>query len=99
MKDIWNRIHNLPIQTHRNISLCSAMGGSVIGWICAQIGDGLGFAMVLCFIMIIAGFAWHIVFVKCPHCGHHFGFRQHISTFCPECGKKLALPPENTYEQ
>lgn len=94
MKGFWDRIQKLSVQTHRNIGLFMALGSSIIGWICTQIGDGLDFAMVFCFIMVIAGFAWHIIFVKCPHCGHHFGFRQHISTFCPECGRKLEQHPE-----
>ena len=89
MKDLWSRIRSLPLTAHRVISFLTILGCSIIGWICSQIGDGLGFPMVLCFLGLITGIAWHCVFVRCPHCGTVLNWRAGIPKFCPECGKKL----------
>ncbi len=89
MKNILKHLRGLPLHTHRAISFLSTLGCSVIGWILTQFSERMNFALVICFIGLTGGIVWHIVFVRCPHCGHHFNPRASISNFCPECGKKL----------
>ena len=89
MKNILKRLRGLPLHTHRAISFLSMLGCSVIGWIFTQLSERMNFALVICFIGLIGGIVWHIIFVRCPHCGHHFNPRASISNFCPECGKRL----------
>ena len=89
MKNILKRLRSLPLHTHRGISFVSMLGGSILGWICTQFSARLNLLLVICFIGLIGGIVWHIVFVRCPHCGHHFNPRASISNFCPDCGGKL----------
>lgn len=87
MKDVIKRLRNLSLQTHQAISSISMLGGGIAGWIFTQFNTVFGIA--LCATAFIGGIVWHIIFVRCPHCGHHFNPRATISNFCPECGKKL----------
>ena len=89
MKDIIDRLRALPLRTHKGISFLSTLGCSVLGWVITQFSERMNFALVICFMGLIVGIIWHIVFVRCPHCGHHFNPRAAIANFCPECGKKL----------
>ena len=89
MKDILDRIRALPLRTHKAISFLSILGCSILGWVLTQVSAHMNLALVICFIGLIGGIVWHIVFVRCPHCGHHFNPRAAIPNFCPECGKKL----------
>lgn len=77
----------LPLSTNKAIALAAMFGGAVLGLIFSQFSWDLG--MVLSFLVVIAGIVWHILFVKCPYCGHCFGPRERISNFCPHCGRKL----------
>ena len=78
MKNVFKHLRSFPVHTHKAISFISMIAGAVIGIL-----------MILSFVAIIGGIVWHIVFVRCPHCGHHFNPRASISNYCPECGKKL----------
>lgn len=89
MKSIFDRLRALPLRTHKTISFLSILGCSILGWILTQISSHTNFALIICFIGLTGGIIWHIVFVRCPHCGHHFNLRTAISNFCPECGEKL----------
>ena len=89
MKHILDRLHALPLRIHRAISFLSMLGSSVLGWVLTEIFPGIYFVHVICLVGFIGGIVWHIVFVRCPHCGHLFNYRAAIPNFCPECGKKL----------
>ena len=89
MRNALDRIRSLPVHTHKAISFISMMAGAVIGWTSCQFSDDVNLVMILCFIAMIGGILWHIAFVRCPHCGHHFNPRAAISNYCPDCGKKL----------
>ncbi len=84
-----NKLRKLSVHTHKAISLITMLTCSVLGMICSQFSPWLDLGMILSFIGLIGGIVWHIVFVRCPHCGHHFNPRASISNFCPACGKKL----------
>ena len=89
MRNALERIRSLSVHIHKTISFISMLSGAVIGWISCQFSDDVNIVMILSFIAMIGGIIWHIVFVRCPYCGHHFNPRASISNFCPECGKKL----------
>lgn len=87
MKDMIKCLRGLSLQTHQAISTIAMLGSGIGGWIFVQFNAFFGVAF--CAIALIGGIVWHIAFVRCPHCGHHFNPRSAISNFCPECGKKL----------
>ena len=87
MKDLIKHLRDLSLQTHRAISSITMLVSCIVGWIFVQFNAVFGVAF--CAIALICSIIWHIVFVRCPHCGHHFNPRAAISNFCPECGKKL----------
>ena len=89
MRNLLERIRKLPLQTHKAISFLSILGGAALGWICSQFSPYLDLTMILCFAVVIGGFVWHIIFVRCPHCGRCFNLRESVSSFCPDCGEKL----------
>ena len=89
MGKILTYLRDLSVHTHKAISFIAMIAGAVIGWVSCQFSDDINIVIVLCFVVMIGGILWHIVFVRCPHCGHHFNPRASISNFCPECGKKL----------
>ena len=89
MKAIIIQLRTLPLHKHKAISFLSMLCSSVLGWICSQFSPYLDLGMILCFIGLVGGIVWHIVFVRCPHCGHHFNPRTRVSNFCPDCGEKL----------
>ena len=89
MKNYIKRLRALPLHIHKAISFLSMLGSSILGWICSQFSPDLNLGMMLCFLGLIGGIVWHIIFVRCPHCGHSFNPRASISNFCPYCGEKL----------
>ena len=89
MKNILKCLRSLPLHTHRGISFFSILGGSILGLVFSQFPSVGNWGMNLCFLALLCGIVWHLVFVRCPHCGHHFNPRASISNFCPDCGKKL----------
>lgn len=89
MKQLLEHIRKLSVHAHSAISLVSGIVSAVIGWVSCQLSGDVNALMILCLIVMIGSIVWHFVFVRCPHCGHHFNPRAAISNFCPECGKKL----------
>ena len=89
MKQMLDRIRKLSVRTHEIISSVSCIVGAVVGWVSCQLSDDVTIVSILCLAAMIGGIVWHFVFVRCPHCGHHFNPRAAISNYCPECGKKL----------
>ena len=84
------KLKSLPLITHLRIVMALTVAGCTIGLIGAQFGSGdFNVGMVLGLILLFGGITWHIVFMRCPHCGHHLNPRTGLSNFCPDCGKKL----------
>ena len=81
------KLKKLPIATHSAIRLICWVSGVFIGLVCSQFEWVPG--MVVGLILMLGGIVWHVVFLRCPHCGHLFHFRQAIPIYCPNCGKKL----------
>ena len=82
-------IKNLPLTTHWIIHLISLMVGGVVGLISSQFSVDINIGMIVGFILIIISLVWQIIFLKCPHCGHHFHLKRPITPHCPNCGKKI----------
>ena len=89
MKQVLERIRKLSVHAHSAISFVSGIVSVVIGWVSCQFSDDVNIVMILSLIAMIGSIVWHFVFVRCPHCDHHFNPRAAIPNFCPECGKKL----------
>ena len=84
------KLKALSLTTHLKIFMILTAAGCFIGLISTQFSTGdLNIGMALGLILLIGGIIWHILFMKCPHCGHHLNPRMGIPNFCPECGKKL----------
>ena len=85
------KLKNLPLSTHWKIHLVSMVAGLLIGLVSSQFSQSIAgtVGMVAGFILILASFAWQILFVKCPHCGFHFHLKRPLSNHCPDCGEKL----------
>jgi len=81
------KLKKLPVTTHSAIFYICLLAGIFIGAVSRQFDFGIG--MMLGFVLLVAGVVWHIVFLRCPHCGHHFHYRQPIPKFCPNCGKQV----------
>lgn len=85
------KLKALPLTTHWKIQLILFGVGLFIGLVCSQFSQyALGVVgMILGFGLILLSFAWQLVFVKCPRCGHGFHLRRPLSKHCPECGEKI----------
>ena len=84
------KLKALSLATHLKISTILMASGCLIGWISTEFSTGeLNIGMALGLILLIGGILWHILLVRCPHCGRHMNPRAGIPNFCPECGKKL----------
>lgn len=84
------RLKKLPLTTHWIIHLISLIGGAFVGLVSSQLNVDVNIGMIVGFILIIMSFVWQIVFLKCPHCGHHFHLRQPVAPHCPSCGEKIS---------
>ena len=84
------KLKTLPLATHLKIFMILTFSGCFIGLVSSQFSSGdLNVGMALGLILLIAGILWHILFMKCPHCGRHLNPRTGLSNFCPDCGEKL----------
>lgn len=63
--------------------------GVFIGLVSSQFGVDGNVGMFIGLILIICSFLWHVLFVRCPHCGFHFHVRLPITEHCPNCGEKI----------
>ena len=84
------KLRELPIRTHFHIRT----GLICVGLVLAQIGrpaarDGMNGLLWTGLILMICGMIWHILFIRCPHCGSTFRLRGSIPKHCPECGRYI----------
>ena len=81
------KLKKLPITTHSVIRMVIWFAGIVIGLVCSQLEWLPGAVVGL--ILMFGGFAWHYLFLRCPHCHQIFNLRSSIPKYCPNCGKQI----------
>lgn len=81
------KLKKLPISTHSTIHTVSLLAGVFIAVVSSQFPWVPG--MVIGMILMLGGLVWHFVFLRCPHCGHHFHIHQAMPKYCPNCGKQV----------
>lgn len=81
----------LPLTKHWKIHLILLALGIFIGLVSSQFSASIigSIGMIIGFILVILGFAWQILFLKCPHCGYGFHLKRPIANHCPNCGEKI----------
>lgn len=84
------KLKSLPLTMHWIIHLISFIAGAFVGLVSSQFTVNVNIGMIVGFILIILSFVWQMVFLKCPHCGHHFHLRQPVTPHCPICGEKIS---------
>ena len=84
------KLRELPIHTHFGIRTVITVVGVILVLIFRPSSrDTVNAGMIIGLILIIAGILWHLLFVRCPHCGSPFRLRGGIPRHCPECGKYI----------
>ena len=76
--------------------LCAA--GSILMMAGSQGSDAsiLHPVVIIGIILLICGLVYRILYVKCPHCGDGL-YQSHTGLkTCPDCGKDLNCPPNET---
>ena len=83
------KLKNLSLTEHYVIHIVSMILGAIIALISIQFTPEMNIGTIIGFILIITGFVWHFLFVKCPHCHCPFNLRAPLPTFCPNCGERV----------
>ena len=84
---MFDKLKSLSITTHSKIRLIAQLAGIFIGTVSGEFDFALG--MVTGIILILAGFLWREIFMRCPHCNHRFPYRYGIPKHCPNCGGQV----------
>ena len=85
------KLKKLPLSTHFAIyAICLAVGVIIVMVSNKFSTDGsVNAAMVFASAVMLAGFVWHSIFLRCPHCDAHFHFKALLPKICPDCGKEV----------
>ena len=87
---MMKKLRGLPLRTHFNIRTGLMLLGLVILLFARAASHGnINTGMWLGFILMAASILWHVLFIRCPHCGSPFQLRGGIPKHCPECGKYI----------
>ena len=87
---MMKKLKELSIHTHFSIRCALMIGGLVISLFIRNLSaDGMAAGTWAGLALIAGGFVWHILFIRCPHCGNLFPLRGGIPKHCPECGKYI----------
>lgn len=82
------KLRDLSLHTHFNIRTGLMIAGLVIFMIArASARFSMNAGMWIGLSLMALSILWHILFVRCPHCGSPFRLRGGIPKHCPECGK------------
>ena len=84
------KIKRLPLHLHFKIRTGLLIAALII-MLTAQIaGRGMAANIGIAggMLFMLSGSIWHILFLRCPHCGRLFDPRGKIPKYCPECGQK-----------
>lgn len=85
------KIKALSLHTHFRIRTAAMLAGifiTLISYPSSQRGS-LNIGILAGLVLMFSSILWHILFVRCPHCGSHFQLRGGIPKFCPYCGKVI----------
>lgn len=77
----------IPLKTVRSISVAALIVGTIIG--CYGSLIDYGEMLIAGCVLMILGLIFHLIFLRCPHCGRHLG-RDH-GPYCQYCGKETGL--------
>ena len=84
------KLKKLPLQTHFGIRTGLMIVGLPLLVIARASSHGsVNAGMWIGLILTAASILWHVLFVRCPHCGSPFRLRGGIPRHCPECGKYI----------
>ena len=85
------KLRSLSLHTHFTIRTVITVIGVILVLIAQEASrKNMTAGMILGLILILIGIIWHILFVRCPHCGNHLSLRRAIPKCCPWCGKRIA---------
>ena len=84
------KLRKMSLHTHFSIRTVIIVLGLIITLISQASGrNDIGAGMWVGLILMISGIIWHILFIRCPHCGNPFHMRGGIPKHCPNCGKYI----------
>ena len=84
------KLKKLPVHTHFGIRTGLMTAGLLILLLSYPSSrDGMNAGAWIGLILTAASILWHILFIRCPHCGSPFRLRGGIPKHCPECGKYI----------
>lgn len=87
---MMKRLQELSLHTHFMIRTIMAVIGVIIVLIDRSAHhDDFSTAMLIGLTLIVIGIIWHILFVRCPHCGSHLSLKRALPKYCPWCGKRI----------
>ena len=75
------------------------MGAGVVYCLIDMIMYGMELRLwptIITLVLAGTGYAWRLIFVKCPHCGDKFkGIHNKLPNRCPNCNGRLDKMPES----
>ena len=84
------KLRELSLHTHFGIRTAITTIGVIVVLVSRSFSrNDMNAGMVTGLILILAGILWHILFVRCPHCGSHFSLKRALPKYCPWCGKYI----------
>lgn len=84
------KLRKLSLHTHFTIrTIITVIGVILVLMAQASSQNDMTAGVILGLVLIIIGMIWHILFVRCPHCGNHLSLRRMIPRYCPWCGKQI----------
>ena len=84
------KLRKLSLHTHFTIrTVITVIGVILVLMAQATSRNDMTAGVILGLILIVMGMIWHILFVRCPHCGSHLSLRRAIPRNCPWCGKRI----------
>lgn len=87
---MMKKLSELSLHTHFSIRTVIVVIGVIITLISQSSSrNEINAGMIVGLILIVCGILWHILFVRCPHCGSHLSLKQALPKYCPWCGKHI----------
>ena len=87
---MMKKLREMSLHTHFSIRTVIIVLGVIITLISQASGrKDIHAGMIVGLILMLCGMVWHLLFVRCPHCGSPFRLRGGIPKHCPNCGKYI----------
>ena len=84
------KFRELSLHAHFRIHTGMILVGLPIFLIARSSSHGsINAGMWIGLILMAGSILWHLLFVRCPHCGSPFRLQGGIPKHCPECGKYI----------